>query len=879
GDLSMGELQDPFLVSVHLIADPGEGRILQRAADSILACVHPDLQLFRVSERAALARRPGARQRQSAELGPARQPALALILFLQEACGGEEEELLALRRALRRPPWRYHHTETVSSRRMLPLSPGSQDFFTLAPGTPLWALRQVHYGREIVRFTVYCQHQNYGDTVRLYRLLLRRRVWQRKEDFCFFLLYSNPRLEIQLSFKRLPPGRRPAVLESALLEVRVRDVGALVPLLPRPCSPISQVRWRTEDYDGNQILLQVQVRPPSTTKTLPHGTKSAPPTLSRSAAHPRTRRHHHHHHRAASQLRDQPRFPQHPQGEAEWWAEPRRSSRSGSLASLPHLGSASFRSTCSSPGPSSLRRSSSLVPPCRFSMDALVGAEETDVDTGDRVSPGGGVDLSVVSAYLKSSLLETSEALSAPPEDPRPSQSPAVPAEDPFRGDTLGRTVKVFPRVPSADPGGFSDFTNQGRAPWAPEGSDRGAAQSGTVRAPEHRRLQQHQQQPGREPESRGRAGLSGGRWETGWRSTEPASPGQTLAGPENGSNLVVSPWSVSASLGLLQLGARANTLAQLEGTLGYNAKDAQVQTLLPPPHGATWDRGKGLQQTCTLLLQSGVRLAAEFARQATAWANASVIRANLSQAKRSPEQAGSSRDEWWHLQAGGSSGELSGSGEAQVEAPRWDQRLQMALVDTVAFRGLWQKQFQFTSTQNLPFALPEGGAIKVPMMYQATEVGFGQFRTAAEQRYTVLELPFLGRTLSLQVVLPSERKAPLASLEAQLTAGQVASWESGLRRTKMDVFLPRFKIQNKFNLRSVLPAMGISDAFNPTTADFSGISGRCSSYVSSSPILESGFKNPDSSHSGGEALRVRRLPRRQDRSHGRRDQSSCRNV
>lgn len=36
-----------------------------------------------------------------------------------------------------------------------------------------------------------------------------------------------------------------------------------------------------------------------------------------------------------------------------------------------------------------------------------------------------------------------------------------------------------------------------------------------------------------------------------------------------------------------------------------------------------------------------------------------------------------------------------------------------------------------------------------------------------------------------------------------------------------------RFRMQNKFNLRSVLPAMGISDAFNPTAADFTGISGQ----------------------------------------------------
>lgn len=45
----------------------------------------------------------------------------------------------------------------------------------------------------------------------------------------------------------------------------------------------------------------------------------------------------------------------------------------------------------------------------------------------------------------------------------------------------------------------------------------------------------------------------------------------QTLTETENSSNLIVSPLSVSVSLGLLQLGARGDTLAQLEGTLGYD--------------------------------------------------------------------------------------------------------------------------------------------------------------------------------------------------------------------------------------------------------------------------------------------------------------------
>uniref|UniRef100_A0A3P9N6D7 Serpin peptidase inhibitor, clade E (nexin, plasminogen activator inhibitor type 1), member 3 n=1 Tax=Poecilia reticulata TaxID=8081 RepID=A0A3P9N6D7_POERE len=292
----------------------------------------------------------------------------------------------------------------------------------------------------------------------------------------------------------------------------------------------------------------------------------------------------------------------------------------------------------------------------------------------------------------------------------------------------------------------------------------------------------------------------------------------QTLTEAENRSNLIASPASVSLSLALLQLGARGNTRAQLEGTLGYNVNDAQVRDSLLHAQGDVSNSSQGawLQQTCTLFVQSGVRLLAEFTQHAAAWVDTSVVRANFS-------QPGLARGH----------SEPTGHGYGKPDPVWWGQRPQVTLVNTVAFRGVWQKQFMFGNTQNLPFVLTDGSAVKVPMMHQAGEVSFGQFRTSSDQRYTVLELPYLGRALSLQVVLPSDRKSPLSSLESQLTAHQLASWESGLRRTKMDIFLPRFRMQNKFSLRSVLPALGVSDAFNPTAADFTGISVEEGLYVS----------------------------------------------
>lgn len=296
----------------------------------------------------------------------------------------------------------------------------------------------------------------------------------------------------------------------------------------------------------------------------------------------------------------------------------------------------------------------------------------------------------------------------------------------------------------------------------------------------------------------------------------------QSVSSGTNRTNLILSPLSVSLSLGLLQLGARGDTLTQLEETLGYNVADTHVRDFLLLSRPAlNSSEGLKLVQTCSLFIQSSVNIQTNFLHSAASWANASVVQANFSQTYAERQER--RQEEPWPL-SGSSSGELSGSGDPQSDAPWWPRRVQMALVNTVSFRGIWQKQFLFTHTQNLPFLLPDGTTTKVPMMHQASEVRFGQFRTGSV-RYTVLELPYLGRSLSLQLVLPSDRRTPLSLLEAQLAPRQLWAWDTALKRTRMDIFIPRFKMQNRFNLRSVLPVMGISDAFSPTAADFSRIS------------------------------------------------------
>ncbi|CAI9578504.1 unnamed protein product, partial [Staurois parvus] len=397
GELSVDDLQDPFLVSIHIITDPGESKCLQDAIDKLLAWIHPDLQLFRVSERRISKKR-------KLNKGFTCQPALAVILFLQEEYG--EEQILHLHDCFQKPPWQFHHTERVHGR-FLPYMPCNQDFFTLACGTPLWAIRQVHYGKEIIRFTIYCSYENFADMMKMYELILKKSVWKKKADFCVFPIYSNMDIDIEFSLKRLLKGQTPVPLESSLLEFRVKDFGQLIPLLPNQCSPISEGRWQTEDHDGNKILLQ-QVHRLTRKSVWKHQNY-----LSRNGngmpfnVIPSYQKQKYEKTQLSnginglnqdfSKTHDGPPCFESSSSTAQWFQ------RSKSLLCLPTL--TSFPSCESFPfsEPSQFYRNETQTfqmpvwrSSPRINIDDLEGAQETDVDTGMKLSSS---DLSVLSAY------------------------------------------------------------------------------------------------------------------------------------------------------------------------------------------------------------------------------------------------------------------------------------------------------------------------------------------------------------------------------------------------------------------------------------------------------------------------------------------------
>ncbi|NXR83084.1 SERP3 protein, partial [Pycnonotus jocosus] len=304
----------------------------------------------------------------------------------------------------------------------------------------------------------------------------------------------------------------------------------------------------------------------------------------------------------------------------------------------------------------------------------------------------------------------------------------------------------------------------------------------------------------------------------------------QHISEAENRTNLVVSPASVAVSLELLQFGAQGNTFRELQDALGYSIHgnvlkkilivllfviNSQLYEVADPSQGTV------VQLGCSLFVDAGVQLSPDFAERAARWANSSLLHANLTDPNTTHTQ------EWTttNLADGDTHGmtlESTGSSLSQV-----------TLVSTLYFRSTWQKKFSLMDSQMLPFTTPEGSTLNVPTMHHTAEVNYGQFQTAALEAFSVVELPYLGEKLSMFLVLPSHKRTPLSHIEAHLSAKTITLWANSLKRTKMDLFLPRFSIQSLFDLKTALSALGIRDAFDPITANFKGISEQESLYIS----------------------------------------------
>lgn len=146
-----------------------------------------------------------------------------------------------------------------------------------------------------------------------------------------------------------------------------------------------------------------------------------------------------------------------------------------------------------------------------------------------------------------------------------------------------------------------------------------------------------------------------------------------------------------------------------------------------------------------------------------------------------------------------------------------------LVLVNAVYFKGLWTEQFDKKLTQNAPFYCADGRSVETPLMTFSKPQHLPFYK---ENGLKVIELDYQGDDISMLIVLPDTAEG-LAAVEARLSEATLSSWVENLQRRSVQVFLPRFTLTwGANNIMPQLQALGMRDAFEARTADFSGIDG-----------------------------------------------------
>ncbi|KAL2307911.1 hypothetical protein Nmel_000902 [Mimus melanotis] len=145
-----------------------------------------------------------------------------------------------------------------------------------------------------------------------------------------------------------------------------------------------------------------------------------------------------------------------------------------------------------------------------------------------------------------------------------------------------------------------------------------------------------------------------------------------------------------------------------------------------------------------------------------------------------------------------------------------------LVLVNAIYFKGIWKTAFKEEYTQKVSFNVTEQESRPVQMMCQNNTFKVGR---VAEDKLKILELPYTSGELSLLVLLPDDISG-LAQLEKKISFEKLAEWTSSkvMEKKRVKVYLPRMKIEEKYNLTSVLTSLGMTDLFSPS-ANLSGIS------------------------------------------------------
>ncbi|XP_006637520.2 neuroserpin [Lepisosteus oculatus] len=286
-----------------------------------------------------------------------------------------------------------------------------------------------------------------------------------------------------------------------------------------------------------------------------------------------------------------------------------------------------------------------------------------------------------------------------------------------------------------------------------------------------------------------------------------------------NEENIIYSPVSIVVALGMVELGARGPALKEIRQAVGYgNLKVGEELLILK---NLTWaleadETQYVLKLANSLFLQTGIHFNEDFLQKMKKYFKAEIETVDFSQSTAVANHI----NQWVENHTENKIHDL-------LSAEDFNSATRLTLINAIYFRGNWKNQFRPEHTRTFSFTKDDGNEVQTLMMYQQGDFYYGEFSDGTSEAggvYQVLEMPYEGEEMSMMIVLPRQ-EVPLAALEPIIKAQLIEEWAAAVKKQKVEVYLPRFKIEQKIDLKETLQDLGIKNIFTKD-ADLSAMTG-----------------------------------------------------
>ncbi|XP_056680204.1 serpin B10 isoform X1 [Monodelphis domestica] len=299
--------------------------------------------------------------------------------------------------------------------------------------------------------------------------------------------------------------------------------------------------------------------------------------------------------------------------------------------------------------------------------------------------------------------------------------------------------------------------------------------------------------------------------------------------------NIIFSSLSISSSLAMIFFGAKSNTATQMEQVLQLKDIGAEITSFRYEKRRKTElgpSKAEGLLSDFQALLseinkpsdshmlkianrsygEKTYPFRCEYMENIKKFFGAEPQSVNFLE---TPDQIRSEINTWVENQTEGKIVKL-------LPDDSVDSMTRLVLVSAIYFKGKWQEQFKPKDTVEKPFRVNQTTTKMVQMMSMKRNL---QIFHIEKPEAKGIQLYYGNGDMSMFILLPDDING-LKELEKTITYGKLSDWthEDMMEKYDVQLYLPKFKLEENYDLKSILSSMGMSDAFSTSHADFSGM-------------------------------------------------------